>query len=57
MKKYDMLKRFTIVWIIYWLIFFIQPVQSQYENIILAFFIQLLFLLAVAFSYFLGAQL
>jgi len=46
-----MLKRFTLVWIAYWLIYMIQPVHSIYGGVWEAYLLQLSFVLAVIIGF------
>lgn len=46
-----MMKIFLTTWCYYWIVFFVQPVESMYENIEAAFLLQLYFVLLVFFSY------
>lgn len=46
-----MIKRFIIVWLLYWAIYMLQPVSSIYSGIFLAFIIQFIFVFAVVLAY------
>lgn len=50
MNRYGMIKRFVWIWVLYWFIYFLQPVHSIYENVWGAIALQSLFvILTVAF--------
>jgi oligosaccharide repeat unit polymerase len=57
MNKFGILKRFLIVWIVYWLLYYIQPVRSEYTDIGLAWLLQLLFVLLISIFYCISAFL
>lgn len=45
MSRHGMIKRFLGIWILYWFIYFCQPVYSIYENVLGAFALQSLFVI------------
>ena len=49
--KYGPIKRFLIVWLIYWITFLLQPVQSLYPEVYAAFLLQLTFVLLLTIFY------
>ena len=49
--KYGMLKRFLVIWTLYWLANLIQPVHSIYPNIHVAVLLQFAFVFVVTVSY------
>lgn len=51
MNRYGTLKRFCIVWLLYWTIYLIQPVHSIYPAVGMAWSIQFLFFVVVCFTY------
>lgn len=57
MNRFGMLGRFWVAWILYWLLFFIQPIQSIYPDTCLAWLLQLLFVLTVSLAYGFGSIL
>lgn len=57
MIKYGSLKRFLIVWGLYWSVYFAQPVRSVYQDVDIALLIQLLFVAVLFFSYVVGSLL
>lgn len=47
-----MIKQFWIVWLVYWLLYLIQPIESVYENVGLAWLLQFAFVIVVTLGYF-----
>jgi oligosaccharide repeat unit polymerase len=56
MASSGMIKRFLIVWMIYWILFAIQPVSSIYTNITQALMLQLSFVIVTVFFFILGSS-
>jgi oligosaccharide repeat unit polymerase len=55
--KYGSLKRFLIVWLIYWITFLLQPVKSLYPDVYAAFILQLVFVFFLSISYVVAVNL
>ena len=51
-----MIKRFIAIWVIYWLVYFIQPVYSIYPNVIQAFILQLSFVVITCLFFFISSS-
>jgi hypothetical protein len=51
-----MIKRFWFIWVIYWLLYLLQPVYSIYQSVELAFLLQFLFVILLSLSYIVGAS-
>ena len=56
MDNYGLIQRFYLVWITYWLVYLIQPVESVYPGIGKAWFLQLLFVMSVSIGYVVGSR-
>jgi oligosaccharide repeat unit polymerase len=54
---FGLIKRFHLVWLIYWFVYLLQPVHSAYPEIRKAWSLQLLFVISVSIAYFVGLSL
>jgi hypothetical protein len=57
MIRFGTLKRFWVVWVLYWLVYLCQPVRSVYQHIELAWLLQFMFVMALSLAYITGACL
>jgi oligosaccharide repeat unit polymerase len=56
MARSGMIKRFVLVWVIYWTLYAIQPVSSIYTNITQAFILQISFVIMTVIFFVLGSS-
>lgn len=49
--QYGLLRRFCIAWVLYWIVYLIQPTHSLYPDIVAAWGLQFLFVLTLCISY------
>ena len=56
MNHYGMIRRFLYIWIIYWFIYFLQPVNSIYPNILQAFALQVSFVFCTCVFFIIGSS-
>jgi len=57
MNSFGTIIRFNIIWIIYWLVYLLQPVQSVYASVKKAWLLQLVFVISLSISYVIGLSL
>lgn len=57
MIRYGMLKRFLVVWSLYWLFYLFQPVEAIHTKVEMAWLIQLLFVMIFSCAYIIGASM
>ena len=56
MNHYGTIKRFLYIWILYWFLYFIQPVTSIYPNIFEAFILQVTFVFCTTIFFIIGSS-